>query len=120
MDKVASVLLTVLLTFSYAIITFALNENLFDASVNDLRLVLIKDISSIMLGIWGIQSLHEVAHMIVAKARGIRIGLPVPIPSLQFGTFGAITPLRSFPRDRLALFVSSQIPLRITCGKIMF
>mmetsp|Transcript_7944 Transcript_7944/g.11689 ORF Transcript_7944/g.11689 Transcript_7944/m.11689 type:complete len:225 (+) Transcript_7944:231-905(+) len=35
---------------------------------------------------------------------GIQIGLPVPLPSLQIGTFGSITPLRSFPKSRTALF----------------
>ena len=66
--------------------------------------MLIKDITTIMFGIWGIQFLHEVAHWIVSKSRGIRIGLPVPVPSMQFGTFGAITPLRSFPENRVDLF----------------
>lgn len=54
-------------------------------------------------GVLMIQSLHEVAHYFVAKKMGIKTGLPVPLPSFQVGTFGCITPLRSFPANRAAL-----------------
>jgi membrane-associated protease RseP (regulator of RpoE activity) len=50
-----------------------------------------------------IQLIHEVAHYTAARIRGIKIGLPLPLPSLQLGMFGSITPLRSFPSNRSAL-----------------
>jgi membrane-associated protease RseP (regulator of RpoE activity) len=40
----------------------------------------------------------------MAKKKGIKIGPPVPLPSPQLGLFGSITPLRSFPSNREALF----------------
>lgn len=47
--------------------------------------------------------LHEVVHYLVAKWRGIEIGLPVPVPSTALGLFGCITPIKSFPSSRAAL-----------------
>ena len=38
------------------------------------------------------------------KRSGLKIGLPVPLPSMQLGTFGSITPLRKFPASRTSLF----------------
>lgn len=43
---------------------------------------------------------------------GLKLGPPVFIPSLQVGTFGAITPFLEFPKDRNQLFdVSAAGPL---------
>ena len=50
------------------------------------------------------QLLHEVAHLVAARAHGLRTGVPICLPSLQLGLFGAITKLRSFPSSRTALF----------------
>lgn len=57
----------------------------------------------LFVGVLAIQVVHELAHYLVAKARGIKIGFPVPIPAAQLGSFGSITPLRSFPPNRAAL-----------------
>jgi membrane-associated protease RseP (regulator of RpoE activity) len=57
----------------------------------------------VFVGLLALQAVHELAHYVVAKARGIKIGLPLPLPSMQLGTFGCITPLRSFPPNRAAL-----------------
>jgi len=56
------------------------------------------------LGILSVQVFHEAAHFLVAKVRNIKLGRPTPIPSPQVGTFGCITPLLSFPKNRSALF----------------
>ena len=49
------------------------------------------------------QLLQEVVHYLVAKWRSIKIGLPTPIPSFEIGTFGCVTPIKSFPPNRAAL-----------------
>jgi len=50
-----------------------------------------------------LSAIHEIAHWITAKKLNMQIGIPTPLPSLQIGTFGNITPLRSFPETRSAL-----------------
>lgn len=57
----------------------------------------------VFFGVLAIQALHEAAHYFVAKRSGIKVGLPIPLPSFQVGTFGSITPLRSFPASRTSL-----------------
>ncbi len=49
------------------------------------------------------QVLQEVVHYLVAKWRGIKVGSPVPVPSVALGMFGCITPIKSFPASRAAL-----------------
>ena len=55
-------------------------------------------------GIFILQLLHEASHIFQARRHGISLGFPVFIPSLQLGTFGCVTNLRSFPRSRKNLF----------------
>jgi membrane-associated protease RseP (regulator of RpoE activity) len=57
-----------------------------------------------VLGIFAISLFHETVHFYIAKKKKVKLGLPVPLPSFQIGTFGNITPLRSFPQSRTALF----------------
>jgi membrane-associated protease RseP (regulator of RpoE activity) len=45
-----------------------------------------------------------VSHRIAALYHDIKLGLPVFLPSLQVGTYGTITPLQSYPRNRTGLF----------------
>jgi len=49
----------------------------------------------IVLGLLGISVIHDAPHQIAASRSDVKIGLPVPLPSYQIGTFGSITPLRS-------------------------
>ena len=66
----------------------------------------------IVIGVFSLSIFHEFIHFIVAKMKGVKIGLPIPLPSFQIGTFGNITPLRSFPQSRTALFdVALSAPL---------
>jgi len=58
----------------------------------------------IFFGVLAVSALHELGHFVVAKRYDVKLGLPVPIPSVQVGGFGSITPLRSFPSTRTALF----------------
>lgn len=54
----------------------------------------------------GILVTHELAHFVVARARGMRATLPyfIPIPFSPLGTFGAIIRMHSPIRDRKTLF----------------
>ena len=70
---------------------------------------------------------HEAMHLYFAKKRGVKLGLPVPLPSLQIGTFGNITPFRSFPQSRTALFdialsgplITSLVSMSMIIGGIL-
>ena len=52
------------------------------------------------LGLAGVQLVHEAAHLVAARIHGLRTGVPLVLPSLQVGGFGAVTKLLSFPRSR--------------------
>jgi len=91
-------------TFLYGVSCYALNPTFFSAMVNDKDLVQLISVLPISFGIIALQAVHELAHFISAKKSNISIGLPVPLPSFEIGTFGSITPLRSFPSTRTQLF----------------
>ena len=99
-----STLMTLFTTLSYAVGSFALNPSFFNAIVKE------NDVSSsplclpVFFGVLATSALHELMHVIVAKKNGVKLGKSVPLPSLQIGTFGNITPIRSFPPSRSALF----------------
>ena len=58
----------------------------------------------ISLGLWTTLIAHEISHRIIAGKYKIRLSLPYFIPSLQIGTFGAITRFESLIPNRSALF----------------
>ncbi|MGF1486934.1 MAG: site-2 protease family protein [Prochloraceae cyanobacterium] len=58
----------------------------------------------ISLGLWTILIAHEIGHRFAAGKYNIRLSLPYFIPSLQIGTFGAITRFESLIPNRTALF----------------
>jgi membrane-associated protease RseP (regulator of RpoE activity) len=99
-----SALATLFTTLVYAVSSFALNPSFFNAVVNE------NDVSSfhlclpIFFGVLAVSALHEVGHVVAAKTYGVKLGVPVLLPSLQVGCFGSITPLRSFPKSRSVLF----------------
>ena len=96
--------LVVWTTFRYALQAFSLNKLFFDSVVNHRRIHFVtRTCLPICGGIFGMQLLQEVVHYLVAKWRSIKIGLPTPIPSFEIGTFGCVTPIKSFPPNRAAL-----------------
>ncbi|KAL7535420.1 hypothetical protein ACHAXR_006475 [Thalassiosira sp. AJA248-18] len=99
-----STLLTIFTTLAYALSSFALNPTFCNAVVkeNDITAALL--CLPVFFGVLALSALHEVGHIVAAKKHRVKLGLPVPLPSLQVGTFGSITPLRSFPSTRAALF----------------
>ena len=90
-------------TFAYSISAYALNPTIFDAIVNKNDLSALSSCIPIFLGVLGLSAIHEMGHWIAAKRLNMDIGTPIPLPSLQIGTFGNITPLRSFPETRSTL-----------------
>lgn len=99
----AVVALALSTTFTYSVSCYALNPTFFDAIVNKQNLKVILACLPIFVGILALQTIHELAHLVVARRRGMKIGWPFPLPSSHIGIFGCITPLRSFPPDRSAL-----------------
>jgi membrane-associated protease RseP (regulator of RpoE activity) len=81
-----------------------MNPKFFESVVNQRDLRVLTMCSPVVVGILSLHVLQEVVHYLVAKKRGIKLGLPVPIPCTQLGLFGSITPLREFPPSRQALF----------------
>lgn len=101
-------------TGAYAISCYALNPKFFDTIINrnDVSLVSLLACAPVFMGVIGIQAVHELAHRILAKRRKVVLGLPVPLLSPELGTFGAVTPYRSFPPNLNALFdISVSGPL---------
>lgn len=90
-------------TLAYSISCYALNPNFFSSVVDRQDLSVLTACLPVLFGVLGLQALHEAAHFFVARRSGIKVGLPIPLPSFQMGTFGAITPLRSFPANRTVL-----------------
>lgn len=50
------------------------------------------------------QLAHEIGHVVAAAMKGIKIELSFLIPNPSLGTFGSVTPLKSFARNRRDLF----------------
>jgi len=102
---VFSTILTLFTTGAYALSGYALNPTVFNAIVNENDLSAIpSSCLPIFAGVVAISVLHELGHVIAAKKHNVKLGVPVPLPSLQLGTFGSITPLGSFPKTRSAFF----------------
>ncbi|MEX0272458.1 site-2 protease family protein [Leptolyngbyaceae cyanobacterium UHCC 1019] len=55
-------------------------------------------------GIIGILAAHEVAHWVIANRHNVRLSLPFFIPTLQIGSFGALTKFLSILPNRNVLF----------------
>jgi hypothetical protein len=99
-----SALATIFTTLAYAVSSFALNASFFNAVVKENDMSLFPLCLPVFFGVLAVSLVHEVGHIIAAKKHGVRLGLPVPLPSLQVGSFASITPLRSFPSSRTGMF----------------
>ena len=93
---------------AFALGSFAFNQDIVDriSATSDLTdLDWLYELSlPLALSVLGIQICHEFGHLIVALKDGINIGLPTFVPSLQFGLTGAITPIKSPPKNMKSLF----------------
>lgn len=100
--KILMTLATVYTIINFAISSYALNTgSFFDSLTTGKSISVVKPCLSLLGG--GIASLlvvYETARYAMAKRRGISLGLPIPMPSLRFGTLGSRIQLRSFPKVR--------------------
>jgi len=93
---------TLLTALGYSVGSFTLNENfcidfLFTGASY-------RPVFSVFFGIIGLQLVHEIAHRVAARLTDLKVGLPFPLPSLQIGSLGCITPIWSYPESRTNLF----------------
>lgn len=58
----------------------------------------------ITLAVLGSAAAHEIGHVVAGVLRGVALSPPFFIPNGQLGTFGAITQIRSRPKNRAHLF----------------
>ena len=108
--------LTCFTSFVYSLSAYALNGEFFR------NVVELNDVSSVVptclplaLGVLAVSAVHECAHILAARVHQVKMGWPVILPSLETGTFGSITPLRSFPSSRKAMFdIAISGPLTAT------
>ena len=67
---------------------------------------------SIVIGVLGLQAMHDLGHAASAALNKVKLGLPILLPSLQIGIFGTALRFLDYPKDRKTLFdVSIAGPL---------
>eukprot|EP00752_Nemacystus_decipiens_P016556 g14798.t1 len=102
---------TAFTAFAYGIGNFALRPEFYE-KINEGDVAVAGLAIPIMMGVLALQAAHEIGHWAMAGTKGVKMGTPIFIPSLQTGLFGAITPLLSFPKNRKDYFdVASAGPL---------
>ncbi len=94
---VLSTMLAAFTTIAYALSSWALNPIFFNSIVNENDATALTLCLPIFIGVLAVSALHEAGHIVTAKKHRVKLGLPVPLPSLQVSVFGSITPLHSFP-----------------------
>mmetsp|Transcript_15400 Transcript_15400/g.20182 ORF Transcript_15400/g.20182 Transcript_15400/m.20182 type:complete len:689 (-) Transcript_15400:573-2639(-) len=95
--------LTALTAYIYGLGTFALNPAFLSALEKGDVSVASQPLP-VVAGLLAILAIHEIGHFTAAAKWNLKISPPTLIPSLQIGSFGSITRLLSFPKDRRALF----------------
>lgn len=66
----------------YSLLTFYSPQDILTKLVDD-PLARLADAWPIALGVLGIQLAHDLAHFAAAKAKDVKLGVPIYIPSLQ-------------------------------------
>ncbi len=94
----AGVLLVATLVTSLEAAGFLLNFDLFTAPER------VKETLPLGVGICTVLAVHELGHWWAARRHQVRLSFPFFIPSLQIGSFGAITRFESLVPNRKALF----------------
>jgi len=94
----AGVLLVATIVTSLEAAGFLLNFDLFTAPER------VKETLPLGLGICTVLAVHELGHLWAARRHQVRLSFPFFIPSLQIGSFGAITRFESLVPNRKALF----------------
>ena len=82
---------------------------------------LVNIVQPVFLSMMAIYSAHEVGHALIALRDKFKIGFGGPIPSIQTGFLGAITPLESPPPSMKSLFDFAMAgPLLGFCTSLAF
>jgi len=87
----------------YSILTFYSPADIVN-KLGEAPLARLDDALPVAAGILGIQLAHDLAHTLAAKAKDVKLGVPIYIPSLQVGTFGSVLRFVSFPKSRKDMF----------------
>jgi len=86
-------------TGSYGISAFAASPG-FAEAINGGDLSVLSRTVPMSAATAAIAVVHEVAHRVVAAVRGVKLGPPFFVPSLQVGNYGSVTPFADFPPTR--------------------
>lgn len=87
----------------YSILTFYSPADIVN-KLGEAPLARLDDALPVAAGILGIQLAHDLAHNLMARAKDVKLGVPIYIPSLQVGTFGSVLRFVSFPKRRKDMF----------------
>jgi membrane-associated protease RseP (regulator of RpoE activity) len=90
-------------TFGYGVGVFGLSPD-FVQQITRGNVDVITETLPVSIGALAILVAHELGHRVMGTLRDVKQGLSYVIPSLQIGYYGCVTPLKSFPRNRSALF----------------
>ena len=63
-----------------------------------------QEVLPLTIGLWIILIAHEIGHQVVGAKNNVKISLPFFLPSIQIGSFGAITRFESLIPNRSVLF----------------
>ncbi len=63
-----------------------------------------QEVLPLAIGLWIILIAHEIAHQVVGAKNNVKVSLPFLLPSIQIGSFGAITRFESLIPNRSVLF----------------
>ncbi|BAQ65053.1 site-2 protease family protein [Geminocystis sp. NIES-3709] len=63
-----------------------------------------QEVLPLCIGLWIILLAHEMGHQIIGAKNNVKISLPFFLPTIQIGSFGAITRFESLIPDRTVLF----------------
>jgi len=102
--------LSLFTTVGYSVGVFGLNtqfmQKLSNGDTDEIALAL-----PIVAGTVAVLVAREIATRVVASTKDVKMGAPLFIPSLQLGSYGAITPFQSFPKNRKEFFdISAAAP----------
>jgi len=101
---------------------FLLNEKIANRIESDLQLIELNqqpDLSyltdltvPLFLSFLGIQLVHEAAHRVTAIAKGVKLSVPVFVPSLITGITSTVTTFKTLPKNKNDMFdISAAGPL---------
>lgn len=96
---VCCLLVAAVSTGSYGISAFAASPGFADA-INAGDLSVLSRTVPMSVATAAIALVHELSHRVVAAVRGVKLGPPFFVPSLQVGNYGSVTPFADFPPTR--------------------